>query len=227
MAVTQVRCPECGSTAVRKREVVFKTGTSYYSGRSSSVGFSFPLSKRGSLRGWTGGGSHSGKRQSATAQEASRLPFWPAIIVLAAVYLFGGGQSNFGMWSMLGVIFSVLWLIVAIKDLLDYPRDWLCSKCGIRFQLIDQSSEDLLETNPETIIEAPAMMSRNSNTSESGKLCSICGVFHPHSEFEYGNRSNRSYCQRCNRDEKAAYSEGGTEAAREYRESKRASWQKL
>ena len=50
------------------------------------------------------------------------------------------------------------------------------------------------------------------------KACSICGVTYPENEFCYGNRTNRSYCKACNKGEKVAYSRGGPEAARIFRE---------
>lgn len=56
--------------------------------------------------------------------------------------------------------------------------------------------------------------------------CSICGNRFPASEFSYGRRDDRSYCRKCNREEKAAYRRGGIEAAREYRESKRSKWKR-
>jgi hypothetical protein len=58
----------------------------------------------------------------------------------------------------------------------------------------------------------------------SGKMCSICGKWHSYEEYSYGNRENRSYCRICNKEEKAAYANGGVESARRYREEKRASW---
>ncbi len=54
-----------------------------------------------------------------------------------------------------------------------------------------------------------------------GKSCSICNKWHRMKEYEYGNKLNNSYCQQCNREEKAAYRRGGTEATREYREEMR------
>lgn len=60
----------------------------------------------------------------------------------------------------------------------------------------------------------------------AGKSCSICGKWHAADEYIYGNKSNRSYCRVCDREEKAAYTKGGAEAARQYREAKRASWQR-
>jgi hypothetical protein len=56
------------------------------------------------------------------------------------------------------------------------------------------------------------------------KRCSICGKQYPISEFSYGQRDNRSYCQKCDREEKKAYRKGGCKAARQYRERKRAEW---
>jgi len=56
------------------------------------------------------------------------------------------------------------------------------------------------------------------------KACSICGVSFHRSEFEYGNRSNRSYCRACNKAEREAYSLGGAEAARAFRDEQRLKW---
>jgi hypothetical protein len=61
-------------------------------------------------------------------------------------------------------------------------------------------------------------------TSQPRKPCSICGKNYPLSEFSYGNRENRSYCQTCNKLEKAARSLGGSPAARAFREEQRRSW---
>ena len=62
--------------------------------------------------------------------------------------------------------------------------------------------------------------------SYSGKTCAICGIWHLHFEYEYGNRVNRSYCIKCNREERTAYAKGGVIAAQAYREQKRAVWKK-
>ncbi len=62
------------------------------------------------------------------------------------------------------------------------------------------------------------------NTCSAGKTCSICGKWYHLTEYNYGNRNNRSYCRICNKEEKAAYSKGGVVAARQYRENMRATW---
>lgn len=54
------------------------------------------------------------------------------------------------------------------------------------------------------------------------KSCSICSESYPATEFSYGNKDNRSYCRSCDKAEKAAYSAGGVEAARRFRETERA-----
>ena len=56
------------------------------------------------------------------------------------------------------------------------------------------------------------------------KSCSICGTSYPASAFSYGNRDDRSYCKECDKAEKSAYSKGGAEAARRFREQMRAKW---
>ena len=60
----------------------------------------------------------------------------------------------------------------------------------------------------------------------SQKACSICGVSYPAGEFSYGSRDGRSYCKECDKAEKAAYSQGGAEAARKFREGKRSKWKR-
>jgi hypothetical protein len=57
------------------------------------------------------------------------------------------------------------------------------------------------------------------------RACSICGKTFPAAEFSYGNKENRSYCRACDKAEKSAYSAGGKEAARQFREEQRAKWQ--
>ncbi len=56
------------------------------------------------------------------------------------------------------------------------------------------------------------------------KTCSICNRGYPDAEFTYGNRENRSYCRRCDKEEKAAYASGGVEAATRFREEMRRKW---
>lgn len=63
-------------------------------------------------------------------------------------------------------------------------------------------------------------------TQSPQKSCSICGKSYPMTEFCYGNRENRSYCKTCDKAEKAAYSKGGTEAARAFREGQRSQWKR-
>ena len=42
------------------------------------------------------------------------------------------------------------------------------------------------------------------DSARTNKACSICGVSFPLAEFEYGRRPNRSYCQTCNKQERAS-----------------------
>ena len=62
-------------------------------------------------------------------------------------------------------------------------------------------------------------------TDSSQKACSICGTSYPTAEFSYGNKDNRSYCRACDKAEKSAYSAGGAEGARQFRDEQRAKWQ--
>jgi len=56
------------------------------------------------------------------------------------------------------------------------------------------------------------------------KSCSVCGVTFPIEEFTYGNRENRSYCKSCDAAVSKAYAQGGTTAARAFREEQRRKW---
>ena len=76
-------------------------------------------------------------------------------------------------------------------------------------------------------IEAPAQrLDMPEPMPDAQKSCSICGASFPLKEFSYGNRDNRSYCQRCSKAERAAYVKGGREAARAFREAMRSKWKR-
>ena len=216
-----VKCPVCGSGAVRRREVVHKSGTSVYSGKSSSSGFSFRLFGRARPRVWFGKGRHSGQRQSIRAREAEPLPMWPAILLPGLILFSQGSVQSFGFWSWAGFVFSGFWLIGALSDREAYKEQWLCGKCGARFTPTKAVARPAQYTAPPPEIDPEPAPTGNPTPESGGKKCSICGTWHPHSEYVYGNRSNRSYCRQCNREEREAYSEGGVEAARRYREEKR------
>lgn len=217
-----IKCPVCASTSVRRREQVYKSGTSLYRGRNSNVGVSFGLSKKSRPRVWYGVGNSSGTRQSVLATEAERLPYWPAIVMLIILSFIIAGQKNIGFWGWAALAFVGLWIAVAISDHRDFKLQWWCSKCGERFiPTANETQKKLpLETSKVEMVEFNEM-----STDHRGKACSICGSLFPDSEFSYRNRKNRSYCQACDKEEMAAYGKGGKEAARQYREEKRAEWQ--
>lgn len=77
--------------------------------------------------------------------------------------------------------------------------------------------------NDHEIISSQKVQGKNNITS--GKSCAICNMWFQNSEFAYSNREKNSYCRSCNRENQAAYAIGGAEAARTYREAKRASAQ--
>ncbi len=86
---------------------------------------------------------------------------------------------------------------------------------------IDQYA-DVKSTEAENTIKQKAPECRHE--IGGGKTCSICNSWFGNSEFTYGNRVNNSYCQICNRQDHAARNLGGTEAAKKFREEKRAKW---
>jgi hypothetical protein len=218
---TPIRCTGCDSTAVRRREVVHKSGTAFFSGRGSSSGFSFGLTSRSRPRIWFGGGSHTGKRQSITAREAQPPSFWPAIVMAGLIFIFRGENESFGFWSWFGFFFSGLWLLAAIFAFSRYQEEWLCSKCGARFIPEPAQPEQLNNIKKNELPGMAGVSQKNVTILNNGKACSICGERYPSTEFEYGNREGRSYCKQCNKEERAAYSLGGADAARKYREDMR------
>lgn len=90
-----IRCPECGSASVRKRKVVYKSGTLYGSGGGRDGGLSFGLSGPSHPRAFLGGDGWSGKRQSLQAQDATPAPFWPAVLGLLILY----SMPEWGGWA--------------------------------------------------------------------------------------------------------------------------------
>jgi hypothetical protein len=58
------------------------------------------------------------------------------------------------------------------------------------------------------------------------KSCSVCGKSFALSEFTYGSREDRSYCRGCNQQDQLAYSRGGLEAARAFRDEMRRKWKR-
>ncbi len=124
-----IKCPNCNSTAVRSREAVYKAGTANYSGRSSSSGLSFGLTRKRNPRLWFGGSSHSGTRQSLKAQDAAPLPVFSVVIIIPILYLFGSDTGG-----ILGLIVSFFWIVYASKhNTENYEKEWVCSKCGYFF----------------------------------------------------------------------------------------------
>jgi len=139
---TPIKCPGCGSSGVRRRELVHKSGTSIYYGRSSTRGVSFSLFGRARPRAWFGGGTHYGKRQSIRAQEAEPLSYWPPIIIATIIFIFPGPTHSFGFWSWAGFIFCGMWVKSAYLDRSRYQLEWLCSKCGAVFIPDSEESYD-------------------------------------------------------------------------------------
>lgn len=92
---TPTQCPNCGSRATRSRQVVYESGTSRHSGRSSSRGLSFGLSGRRNTRLGFWSGSYSGTRQSIIAQNAGPLPIITGLgLLILGLILVGGGSGH-------------------------------------------------------------------------------------------------------------------------------------
>lgn len=122
------QCPNCGSAATRSRSVVYKSGTSNYSGRNSSGGLSFG-SKKFNPRFWFGSGSHSGTRQSILAREAGPITAVPSLgLLIFGFILF---RENF---YPVAIFLVIVWFFIAFYlNNKKYSKEWVCSKCGCFF----------------------------------------------------------------------------------------------
>ena len=128
-----IQCPHCGSTSAKSREEVYSAGTSHYSGRSSSCGLSFGLSKNPRPRAWFGRSRSRGKRQSVKVQQAERFPFYPGFLIAGFIYFTHDQVLPYSEWESWGVAISVLLTVCAGYSLHCYFTEWLCNRCGYTF----------------------------------------------------------------------------------------------
>ena len=212
-------CPKCGSKQTRSRVALHESGTRL-SERNS--GF-FGISSRG---GWFGGATSSaGKSQSLLSKRAGpNVGVLPGLLFLGTVVAFGM-KSYVVAFALLLV--SIPIILAANRKTTTYEKEWICLRCGQEFvpNLASTTQRDIVPraTTPASTSlrdTDPQPMLMNS------KQCSISGTTKTPDNFNYGNREDRSYCKQCSSEEKAAYSWGGKEAARAYRESKRQKWRK-
>lgn len=114
-----LRCPNCNSTAVRKREMIVKSGT--YDRAGGSIG----LSSRPSPRVFVSRG-----RNNWVEELTPMSYFWP---ILLAIFLYGHAVSpetsvGIGFYSL--VFFNVLWFMAVRGSKDGFKKEWACSKCG-------------------------------------------------------------------------------------------------
>ena len=207
-------CPNCGSSQTKSRVVVHESGTR----RSERTGSFLGASSRGSVIG--GITASSGRSQSLLAKRAGpNIGTLPALLlVIAAISLI----FKLYAFSAFIVLLSIPTYLATAHRISRYEAEWICNRCGQTFE--PSNVPESSESRPHFGIEESAAYSENKRLPE--KQCSICGELKDAAEFRYGNREGRSYCTPCSAAEKSAYASGGTEAAKAFRESKRASWRK-
>lgn len=159
------KCPYCGSSATRSRTVVYSSGTSTFSGRSSSRGISFNLSGRKRPRIWLGSGNFTGVRQSLIAQSAGPIPYFPCLFLIVVVFLLSGPQA-----APLLVIALALWFVFSFyHNNTRYLNEWVCGKCGTFF-------------DPKKIFEYQISSRCNEIASELNQLA--YKIYYPNTEHE-------------------------------------------
>lgn len=113
------RCPNCNSTAVRKREIIVKAGT--YERAGGSISLSGKLSPR----------IFVSRGRNNWVEELKPMSYgWP---VLLALFLYGHVASpeiSAGIGFYLLVVFNALWFIGVQGSKAGFKKEWACSKCG-------------------------------------------------------------------------------------------------
>ena len=208
-------CPNCGSARTKSCIVVHEAGTRQSERTGSFLGV-------GSRSGLFGGiTASSGQSQSLMAKRAApKIGALPVLMLIIALISLIFKQYAFAAFIFL---LSIPTYLATARRLARYEAEWMCLRCGQTFEP-RELEHNLSTPDPTTRINSSIAELQENPPTE--KQCSICGETKNTSEFAYGNRENRSYCATCNSAEKAAYSSGGTEAARKFRDSKRASWRK-
>ena len=131
------RCPKCNSTAVRKREMIVKTGT--YDKFGGSTGFS----SKSSVRVFVSRGRNN------WVDELKPMSYlWPSLL---ALYLWGSFSApevsfSFGYW--VAALFNLLWFIAVHSDHDSFRKEWACSKCGEVWDPTAPADDSAEERNP-------------------------------------------------------------------------------
>ena len=125
------RCPNCNSTAVRKREMIVKAGT--YDRVGGSTGFS----SKSSMRVFVSRG------RNHWVDELKPMSYgWP---ILLAILLYGHAAStetSVGIGFYLLVVFNALWFIAAHGSKEGFRKEWACSKCGEVWDPTESEEDD-------------------------------------------------------------------------------------
>jgi len=128
-----IQCPHCGSSSAKSREEVYNAGTSHYSGRSSSCGLSFGLSKKPRPRAWFGRGSSRGKRQSVKVQQAERFPFYPGLLIAGFIHITHDQVLPYSEGELWGIAAAAVLSLSACFSLYRFLTEWMCNRCGYTF----------------------------------------------------------------------------------------------
>ena len=153
------KCPRCGSGAIKRRDMIHKSGTSIISGKRSFWGMSVGLSGKTRPRIFAGSSSGHGGRATLRAQEAAPMSYNPAI----KAFLFFGILSLATPWFLLGVLWGFILLFVAIDDNRAYTREWWCNKCGGMFRV------KVTEIIEEDVVQQPPRLSSKKKKSTKTK----------------------------------------------------------
>lgn len=116
-------CPCCGSSTVRSRMMIYKGGTSVYSGGSSGWGLGFRRKRRPSI--WLSYKKISGRRQTLLAKENTPVSLFPHPIIIIFCLL--------ATSTLCTAILISVWLYVALLSRERFKTEFRCIKCGAIF----------------------------------------------------------------------------------------------
>ena len=125
------RCPNCNSTAVRKREMIVKAGT--YDRVGGSTGFSSKSSTR--VFASTG--------RNRWVQELAPMSYgWPIVLAFFLYAYAASPEISVGIGFYLLVVFNVLWFMAVQGSKEGFRKEWACSKCGEVWDPTESEEDD-------------------------------------------------------------------------------------
>ena len=113
------RCPKCNSSAVRKREMIVKTGT--YDKFGGSAGFTSKSSVRIFLS----------RGRNHWVDELKPMSYlWPCLMALILWGIYDDPDQSFSFVNLIASFINILWFMAVYASNKGFREEWACSRCG-------------------------------------------------------------------------------------------------